>query len=106
MHSEIKVKVMLDETKVPEKLYWSAIDANIQNKETKAALISVWDDNEKEALRIDLWTKKMPLEEMKEFIRQVFFGLGETYVRATSDKKGGQEIHAFAQSFQEEVKEK
>ena len=63
--SEISIKVALDENRIPEKLYWSAPDGGIENEASKALLLSVWDHNAQEALRIDLWTKDMPLDEMK-----------------------------------------
>lgn len=67
MKSEIKISVELDENKVPEKLSWSAVDGGVENQETKAALLSLWDDKQREALRIDLWTKDMPMDHMKIF---------------------------------------
>ena len=57
----------LDNNKVPEKIRWTASDGNINNQETKATFLSVWDSKNKESLRIDLWTKDMPLDEMKLF---------------------------------------
>ena len=65
--SKIEIKVELDNNKVPEKIKWNASDSNIKNKDTKAAFLSVWDSKNKESLRIDLWTKDMPLDEMKLF---------------------------------------
>ena len=65
--SKIEIKVELDNNKVPEKIRWTASDGNIDNQQTKAAFLSVWDSKKKESLRIDLWTKDMPLDEMKLF---------------------------------------
>ena len=65
--SKIEIKVELDNNKVPETIRWTASDGNIDNQETKAAFLSVWDSKNKESLRIDLWTKDMPLDEMKLF---------------------------------------
>ena len=39
-------------------------DGNVINKETKVDLLSVWDSDSKESLRIDLWTKDMPVEDI------------------------------------------
>ena len=68
--SKIEIKVELDNNKVPEKIRWTASDGNISNQETKATFLSVWDSKNKESLRIDLWTKDMPLDEMKLFFYQ------------------------------------
>ena len=65
--SKIEIEVELDNNKVPEKIRWTASDGNINNQETKATFLSVWDSKNQESLRIDLWTKDMPLDEMKLF---------------------------------------
>ena len=67
--SDINVNVILDKNKIPEKLQWSAKDGGIENMDSKAIFMSVWDHKAKEALRIDLWTKDMPLDEMKIFVQ-------------------------------------
>ena len=41
--SKIEISVELDDNKIPEKIFWSANDAGIENSETKAAFLSVWD---------------------------------------------------------------
>ena len=68
--SKIEIEVELDNNKVPEKIRWTASDGNINNQETKATFLSVWDSKNQESLRIDLWTKDMPLDEMKLFFYQ------------------------------------
>ncbi len=68
--SEIIIKVGLDENKVPEKLHWSAEDGAINDMEAKALLLSVWDSNEKDTYKINLWTKEMPVNEMIQFFHQ------------------------------------
>ena len=65
--SEIKVNIALDENNVPEKLLWTAQDGGVEQEEAKALMLSVWDSKAKETLRIDLWTKDMPVDEMKQF---------------------------------------
>ena len=99
MTTEIKIKVSLNDHRVPKKIFWSAPDGNVQNQETEALLLSVWDSKNQEALRIDLWTKKMKMDEMKEFVKQIFFGLSDTYLRSTSDEEGTKKIRHFAKSF-------
>jgi len=65
--SEIKFIVELDENRIPEKLKWSAQDGGVDNEEAKAMMVSIWDSKALETLRIDLWTKDMPVDEMKQF---------------------------------------
>ena len=52
--SEIRLKVGLDENRVPERLTWSAEDGGIDNEEAKAMMLSVWDSKNQESLKIDL----------------------------------------------------
>jgi gliding motility-associated protein GldC len=52
--SEIKFTVELDENRVPEKLLWTAQDGGIEAEEAKAMMLSIWDSNAQETLRIDL----------------------------------------------------
>jgi gliding motility-associated protein GldC len=97
--TQITVNVELDENHVPEKMTWNAQDGGVENQETKATMISVWDDKTKEALRIDLWTKDMPVDQMKIFLHQIFVSLGHTYQRATGEDDVAEKIHEFAEEF-------
>lgn len=73
--SEINIEVILDENRIPEEIYWSADDGNIYKEESKAMLLSMWDSKKKETLRIDLWTKDMPVDEMKKFFHQTLVAM-------------------------------
>ena len=102
--SKIKRKVELDENKIPEKIFWTAKDGNINNKETKAALLSVWDSETKESLRIDLWTKDMPIDDMKIFFYQTLSAMTDTYERATQDQEMTNTMKEFCNYFSEKLK--
>ena len=65
--SDIKFQISLDENNVPEQLHWTAQDGGIANEEAKAVMLNIWDSKAKETMRIDLWTKDMPVDEMKIF---------------------------------------
>ena len=97
--SKIQIAVELDDNKIPEKIFWSATDAGIENSETKATFLSVWDSSKKESLRIDLWTKDMPLDEMKIFFHQILSSMSSTYMRATQDEKMSQTMLDFCDYF-------
>ena len=73
--SDIKVNIELDENRVPEKLKWTARDGGVANEEAKAMLLSLWDSNQQESVRIDLWTKDMPVDEMQVFFHQTLVKL-------------------------------
>ena len=69
--STITIDVMTDESKVPASIAWSATDTGAENaQKAKAMMISFWDGAEKAALRIDLWTKDMMVDEMADFFFQ------------------------------------
>ncbi len=97
--SEIKFTVELDENKIPEKLVWDANDGGISNEETKAFLISVWDSKNKETLKMDLWTKEMPLDEMKIFFHQTLLSMSDTFYKATNDEKMTATMRDFCDYF-------
>lgn len=99
--SKIEFNVSLDENKIPEKINWTAKDNNIVNAETKAILVSVWDDKMHETLKMDLWTKEMPLYDMKVFFYQTLKSLADTFKRATNDDKMTATMHDFCEYFAE-----
>jgi len=101
--SEIKFTVGLDENKIPEKLTWDAKDGGISNEETKAILISVWDPKKKETLKMDLWTKDMPLDEMKQFFHQTLLSMSDTFYKATNDEKMTATMRDFCNYFAEKL---
>lgn len=101
--SEITLTVSLDDNKVPEKLNWSAQDGGINNEEAKAMLLSVWDSKNKESLKIDLWTKDMPVDEMKIFFHQTLVSLSDTFMKATQDEKMTATMKDFCDYFAEKL---
>lgn len=101
--SEIKFLVELDENRVPEKLTWTAQDGGVQLEEAKAMLLSIWDGKAQETLRIDLWTKEMPVDEMKVFFHQTLVALADTYQRATQDEKMSDTMRDFCEYFAEKL---
>ena len=101
--SKISVEVGLDENKVPEALNWSAEDGGIVNQSAKAVMLSVWDHNAQESLRIDLWTKDMPVDQMKVFFHQTLVSMSDTYYRATQDEKMSETKKDFCAYFAEKL---
>jgi gliding motility-associated protein GldC len=103
MTSEIKFLVELDENRVPEKLTWTAQDGGVDAEEAKAMMLSIWDSKAKETLRIDLWTKEMPVDEMKLFFHQTLVAMSETFQRATGDEKMTATMKDFCDYFAEKL---
>ena len=101
--SEIKFLIELDENRVPEKLLWTAQDGGVEKEEAKAVMLSIWDSKVQETLRIDLWTKDMPVDEMKKFFHQTLVAMSDTFQRATADEKMADTMKDFCDYFAEKM---
>ena len=101
--SKIELNIELDENRVPETLHWTAHDGGITNEEAKAMMLAVWDSKAKESLRIDLWTKDMPVDEMKIFFHQTLVAMSDTFNRATQDDKMTATMKDFCDYFAEKL---
>src|SRR6266436_3890355 len=102
--SEIKFTVSLDDDKVPQAIQWEAADSGIEGKrDCKATMLTVWDGKTNTSLRIDLWTKDMLVDEMKQFFYENLMTMAETYKRATNDEHVAREMKVFAGHFAKET---
>ena len=101
--SEINILVELDANRVPETLTWTARDGGVVNEPSKALMLSVWDSEKQESMRIDLWTKDMPVDEMKVFYHQTLVSMADTFERATGDKKMSETMKDFCDYFAEKL---
>ena len=108
MHkSTISIDVHTDEQRVPELITWNASDTTAENaQKAKAMMLSFWDGAEKAALRIDLWTKDMMVDEMADFFYQTMMTMADTYGRATKHTELVDEIKQFAQGFYQRFRDK
>lgn len=85
--SKIIFSIDLDAQSIPERIQWDADDKPEEGLEdTKAISVSIWDHKNKNTLRIDLWTKDMPVDEMKRFYIESLGGLAQSVLRATGDE--------------------
>src|SRR3546814_7039507 len=67
-----------------------------ENKEAlpaKALFLALWDHHYKNSMRIDLWTKDMPIDEMKRFFYETLQTLGDTFIRAAGEDPIRSEEH-------------
>jgi len=96
--SSIQFAVQLDDQNVPEKIEWDATDKPESGlSETKAITISLWDHEQKNTMRIDLWTKDMPVNEMKKFYIDCIGGLSQSVLNATGDEFMANEMSALCE---------
>lgn len=105
--STITIDVHTDNNRIPDSIAWSATDTSIENaQKAKAMMISFWDGAEKAALRIDLWTKDMMVDEMADFFYQTLMTMADTYGRATKYADQVEEMKNFARGFYEKFRER
>ena len=104
--SSINIDVILDSDRVPEQISWNATDTTAENaRKAKAMMLAFWDGADKTALRIDLWTKEMMVDEMADFFYQTFMTMAETYNRATQDQGLTNDMKQFAKEFYNKFRE-
>lgn len=98
--STITVEIGLDDNKMPEQIRWNATDSTADHaQQAKSMMLSFWDGADKSALRIDLWTKDMMIDEMADFYYQTLMGMAETYLRATQQQELSDDMKEFAKTF-------
>ena len=99
-NSEINIEVVLDENKIPQSIAWKASESSAEEKQhAKAVFLAFWDGVEKSAMRIDLWTNDMMVDEMADFYYQVFMTMADTFKRATGYDDLRDDIKSFANTF-------
>ena len=101
--TNIVITVCLDQNKIPEKMSWTAKDGGIENQKTKAFLFSSWDDINQETMKIDLWTKDMPVDQMNIFFHQTLVTMTDTFMRSTQDEKMTATMKDFCDYFAEKL---
>ncbi|MCU0334375.1 MAG: gliding motility protein GldC [Chitinophagaceae bacterium] len=98
--STIRIDVQLDEQKVPDNILWSASDSSAEERQqARAMMLSFWDPADKAALRIDLWTKDMMVDEMVDFFYQSMMGMADTLERSTGQQALVHDFRHFAKDF-------
>lgn len=98
--SAITIDVHLDKEKVPQEITWKADDSTIKEvQKAKAMMLAFWDAVDKTALRIDLWTKDMMVDEMADFYYQIFMTMADSFKRATNNDALVGDIKSFAKDF-------
>jgi len=103
--SDIRVTVGLDEKNLPVKITWQAQDnPNGQGEQdAKAIMLSFFDRETKDTLKIDLWAQDMQVAEMDRFVFQALRALADTYYRATQNAELANEMQRFATYFGEKA---
>ncbi|TWR31605.1 gliding motility protein GldC [Mucilaginibacter pallidiroseus] len=102
--AEIKLTIQLDDNNVPETIMWESTDsANKEALPVKAMMLSLWDQSYKNTLKIDLWTKEMPVDEMKRFFYETLQTMGDTFLRATGEKNIVEDLRDYCAHFADKM---
>src|SRR6185295_4297806 len=104
--SSIVIDVDLDENRIPRQIEWHASDQTTEHvQQAKAVMLSFWDGADKAALRIDLWTQKMMVDEMADFYYQTLMTMADTFERATKQHELVHDMKNFAKQFHEKFQQ-
>jgi gliding motility-associated protein GldC len=91
--SEIQIKVGLNENNLPIGM----------NAPASAFMLSLWDPKEKNTMKIDLWTKEMSIEEMKQFFHQTLLTMADTFEKATGETLICEDLRDYCYHFAEKM---
>ncbi len=101
--SEIKIQIGLDENKLPVEMRWNAPDGEVKNEPAKALMLSLWNGEEKNTMKMDLWVKEMSIEEMKQFFHQTLLTMADTFERATGETNIVEDLKDYCYHFAEKM---
>ena len=106
IQSTITIDVLLDNDKVPQQINWKASDSTADMaQKSKAMMLAFWDGADKAAMRIDLWTKEMMVDEMADFYYQTIMTMADTFNRATKNAELVGDMKNFARDFYKKFQE-
>ncbi len=101
---DINIKVELDENNVPAAIDWDATDLQGQDiAKCRAMLLSMWDHEKQDTMRLDLWTKDMTVDEMKVFFHQTLATMADTLENATKEEQMAEDMRDFTAYFADKM---
>lgn len=101
---DINITVELDDNNIPEAITWNATDLSGQQEANcRAMLLSMWDHEKNDTLRLDLWTKEMTIDEMKIFFHQTMVTMADTLENATEENQMAEDMRDFTAYFADKM---
>lgn len=101
---KINIEVELDDNNIPSQITWNADDLQGYNEAScRAMLLSLWDHNRKDTLRLDLWTRDMTVDEMKIFFHQTLVTMADTLEKSINDPRISGDMRDFCEHFAEKM---
>ena len=101
--SDIHLSVSMDDDGIQD-IRWQADDApEPHEQQAKAMILALWDGVARNAMRIDLWTVDMTVDDMNDFVFQTLLSLADSYHNATGNQTVTAELKMFARDFAEKA---
>ena len=104
MKQSIKFEIELDENHLPLNIEMKASEGASNESNLKALMLSAWAAKTKETLRIDLWTKDMPVNEMFIMYHQTLVSMANTLEKSTGHDKLAGALKDYCEFFAKETK--
>lgn len=101
--SEIKIQIGLNDNNLPLQMKWTANDGGVDGQAAKAMLLSLWDPAQNNTMKIDLWTKDMSVEEMKQFFHQTLLTLSDSFEKATGEHNICEDLRDYCYHFADKM---
>ena len=99
MKQRIILEVELDENKLPVDIEMHTTNNDEKVESIKALIFSAWQAENKETLRIDLWTKDMPVNDMFIMNHQTLIGMANSLERATGNIELAERLRDYCAWF-------
>lgn len=103
--SQLRITIHLDEKNFPTGIDWDADDRPDGNDPIacKAMLLSLFERDTLDTMKIDLWTTDMQVNEMDRFFFQTLRALADTYFKATQNRDLAVDMQRFVNYFGEKT---
>ena len=104
MKQILKFEVELDENNLPNSIKMLEEKASNSSIDLKALMIAAWDAKRKETLRVDIWTKDMPVNDMFIMYHQNMMGMATSLEKSTGQNKLANALRDYCDFFAKETK--
>ena len=104
MKQTLKFEVELDENNLPNSIKMLEDQENNSAIYLKALMIAAWDAKRKETLRVDIWTKDMPVNDMFILYHQNMMGMATSLEKSTGQDKLAQALRDYCDFFAKKTK--
>ncbi|MBK9017280.1 MAG: gliding motility protein GldC [Saprospiraceae bacterium] len=103
--SQIRITVNLDEKNMPTSIDWDADDRTDGDKPIacKAMMLSLFERDTLDTMKIDLWATDMQVNEMDRFVFQSLRAMADTYFKATQNRELAVDMQRFVHYFGEKT---